>query len=62
MFVCSHIIFPLISAPGAHSILKLQGAALIGVWHLKEGSTYFKIRGIIHMKFQYYSHEITISL
>ena len=38
--------------PGAYLIMNLQGMVVIGGQRLKEGGTYFKIRGIIPMKFQ----------
>ena len=38
-------IFPLTRVP------KLIGAALIAGCHLKEGGTYFKVKGIVHIKF-----------
>ena len=44
------IAFALISACSNYIILKLY-VALIWGWHLKEGDSYFKFRGIIHMKF-----------
>ena len=31
---------------------KLQDAALIGGRHLLEGGTYFKVKGIVHLKIQ----------
>ena len=38
--------------PGCLFSLKLKGAALIGGESLKEGGSYFKERGIIHIKFE----------
>ena len=38
--------------PGCLFNLKLKSAAIIGGQSLKEGGSYFKKRGIIHMKFQ----------
>ena len=35
-----------------YSILKLQGAAVIEEQCLKEGGACFKLRGIIHIRFQ----------
>ena len=58
-----HIVFPLISVPGAYLISKLQDAALIVGWHFKEEGACFKARGITHMKFQnflFFSFQITI--
>ena len=46
----SNTLFPLISAPSDYLILKLYNVALMGAWHLKEGSGYFKIR-VIHAEF-----------
>ena len=53
-----------IGAPGAYLILKLCGVSLIGEWYLKERDAYFKVRGIIHLKFQNFvnfSLQVTIS-
>ena len=44
--------FPLITDPGAYLVSKFQGETLIGGRRLNEGGTYFKVRGIIPMKFQ----------
>ena len=44
--------FPVISAPGAYLISRLQVAALTEVRHLKEGGAYVKVRWILYMKFQ----------
>lgn len=46
------IVFTLIFYPVAYLISRLRIAALIGGRRLKEGSTYFKLWGIIPMKFQ----------
>ena len=46
----SNTLFPLISAPSDYLILKLYNVALMGAWHLKEGSGYFKIR-VTHAEF-----------
>ena len=40
--------------PVIKDILKLYGAVLIGGWRLKVGGTYFKVKELIHMKFQNY--------
>ena len=34
------------------SFSKMLGAALIAGWLFKEGGTYFKVKRIIHMKFE----------
>ena len=52
------------SASGTYLVLKLYSAALIGGRRLKEGGAYFKVRGVIHMKFQnivIFSFQITIN-
>ena len=45
------------SASDPYLILKLYGVALIGGWRLKKEDTYFKLRGIIHVKFSSLSHS-----
>ena len=45
-------VFRLINAHIANLILKFQGLALNGRWPLTVGGAYFKVRGIIHKKFQ----------
>ena len=45
-------IFPLTSVP------KLIGAALIAGCHLKEGGTYFKVKGIVHMNLTILSFSV----
>ena len=47
-----YIVFPLISTPSAYSVLKLKGVALIGGEPLSKGGAYFKVIGIIHLKFE----------
>ena len=45
-----------------YSILKLQGAAVIEEQCLKEGGACFKLRGIIHIRFQnFFSFHIAIN-
>ena len=51
-------IFPLLSAPGANLILKLQSAANIGERCLKEECTYYKVKGIIHISFVIFSFQV----
>ena len=51
LLITENIVFPLKSTPGAYLILKLEGAALIGGWRLKEGGPNFKVR-TVYMKFQ----------
>ena len=53
-----------VSASDAHLILKFWGAALIRGMHLKEVGAHFKVREIIHMKFQNFvilSFQVTIN-
>ena len=45
-------VFPLISTLSLHVILNLLGEVLIRGQHLEEGSAYFKVREIRHVKFQ----------
>ena len=51
-FQFSSTVFPLMSAPGAYIILKVEGVALIGGRRLKEGGAYFQVWRVIHMKFE----------
>ena len=43
---------PLINDPVGYLISKLQDVAVIEEQRLKEGGAYFKLRGIIHIRFQ----------
>ena len=46
-------VFPLMSTPGAEIIFELYIAWLIGERRLlKDRGTYFKVTGVVHMKFQ----------
>ena len=51
-YLLINTVFPLISAPSAHSFLKLQGVAHTGGPGLKKVGAYFKVKRVIHMKLQ----------
>ena len=51
-YLLINTVFPLISAPSAHSFLKLQGVALTGGPGFKKVGAYFKVKRVIHMKLQ----------
>lgn len=59
-----YIAFSLRSTPGTFLISKLESVTLIGALLLKEGDAYFKLIGIIHLKFQnfiVFSFKITLN-
>lgn len=59
-----YIVFSPISTPGDFLMSKLESVTLIGALLLKEGDAYFKLRGIIHLKFQnfiVFSFKITLN-
>ena len=57
-------VLPLISVCGTYLILKLQGTSFIVGRHFKDRSAYFKVRRVIHMKFQIFGtvfFQITVN-